>query len=44
MAGDLLTGTPFSMVFKGKMGVALMNKMGFGVMTVGQSRVRLRPG
>lgn len=35
MAGDLLTGTPFSMVFKGKLGVALMNKMGFDVMTVG---------
>ncbi len=35
MAGDLLTGTPFSMVFKGKLGVALMNKMGFQVMTVG---------
>jgi 2',3'-cyclic-nucleotide 2'-phosphodiesterase (5'-nucleotidase family) len=35
MAGDLLTGTPFSMVFKGKLGVALMNKMGFNVMTVG---------
>lgn len=35
MAGDLLTGTPFSMVFKGKMGVDLMNKIGFDVMTVG---------
>jgi 5'-nucleotidase / UDP-sugar diphosphatase len=35
MAGDLLTGTPFSAVFKGKLGVALMNEMGFDAMTVG---------
>ncbi len=35
MAGDLLSGTPFSMVFKGKMGVDLMNKMGFHAMVVG---------
>ncbi len=35
MAGDLLTGTPFSTVFKGKLGVALMNEMGFDAMTVG---------
>jgi 5'-nucleotidase / UDP-sugar diphosphatase len=35
LAGDLLTGTPFSMVFKGKLGVDLMNKMKFDAMTVG---------
>lgn len=35
LAGDLLTGTPFSTVFKGRMGVALMNAMGFTAMTVG---------
>lgn len=34
-AGDLLTGTPFSMVFKGKMGVELLNSMNFTAMTVG---------
>jgi 5'-nucleotidase / UDP-sugar diphosphatase len=35
MAGDLLTGTPFSMVFKGTLGVELMNKMKFDAMVVG---------
>ncbi len=35
MAGDLLMGTPFSTVFKGKLGVTLMNKMKFDAMTVG---------
>ena len=35
MAGDLLMGTPFSTVFKGKLGVKLMNKMKFNAMTVG---------
>lgn len=35
LAGDLLTGTPFSMAFKGKMGVDLINKMGFHAMAVG---------
>jgi 2',3'-cyclic-nucleotide 2'-phosphodiesterase (5'-nucleotidase family) len=34
-AGDLLTGTPFSMVFKGELGVKLMNRIGFRTMTVG---------
>jgi 5'-nucleotidase/UDP-sugar diphosphatase len=34
-AGDLLTGTPFSMVFKGELGVKLMNEIGFQAMTVG---------
>ncbi len=34
-AGDLLTGTPFSMVFKGELGVKLMNGIGFLAMTVG---------
>ncbi len=33
--GDLLTGTPFSMVFKGSMGVDLLNRMGFQAMVVG---------
>jgi len=28
-------GTPFSTVFKGKLGVTLMNKMKFDAMTVG---------
>ncbi|AFM26414.1 bifunctional metallophosphatase/5'-nucleotidase [Desulfomonile tiedjei] len=35
MAGDLLTGTPFSAVFKGSLGVELMNVMGFTAMAVG---------
>jgi 5'-nucleotidase / UDP-sugar diphosphatase len=35
MAGDLLMGTPFSTAFKGELGVKLMNKMKFNVMTVG---------
>jgi 5'-nucleotidase/UDP-sugar diphosphatase len=35
MAGDLLTGTPFSVVFKGKLGIELMNKMKFDAMAVG---------
>ncbi len=35
MAGDLLTGTPFSMVFKGELGVKLMNNMGVQAMVVG---------
>jgi 5'-nucleotidase/UDP-sugar diphosphatase len=35
LAGDLLMGTPFSMVFKGKLGVDLMNHMKFDAMTVG---------
>ncbi len=35
MGGDLLMGTPFSTAFKGKLGVALMNKMKFDAMTVG---------
>jgi len=34
-AGDLLTGTPFSTAFKGKMGVALLGEMKFEAMTVG---------
>lgn len=34
-AGDLLTGTPYSMVFKGAMGARLMNEMGFDAMAVG---------
>ncbi|MBM4326959.1 MAG: hypothetical protein FJ118_07320 [Deltaproteobacteria bacterium] len=33
--GDLLTGTPFSTVWKGEMGVKLMNEMGFTAMVVG---------
>jgi 5'-nucleotidase/UDP-sugar diphosphatase len=35
MGGDLLTGTPFSIVFKGKMGAELLNAMGFDAMVVG---------
>lgn len=35
MAGDLLTGTPFSTVWKGKLGVSLMNRMQFAAMAVG---------
>ncbi|MFC1835479.1 bifunctional metallophosphatase/5'-nucleotidase [Thermodesulfobacteriota bacterium] len=35
VAGDLLTGTPFSTAFKGKLGVELLNKMGFQAMVVG---------
>jgi 2',3'-cyclic-nucleotide 2'-phosphodiesterase (5'-nucleotidase family) len=34
-AGDLLTGTPFSEVWRGKLGIALMNRMGFAAMAVG---------
>jgi len=34
-AGDLLTGTPFSTAFRGKMGVTLLNEMKFDAMTVG---------
>jgi 5'-nucleotidase len=33
--GDLLTGTPLSTVWKGEMGVKLMNEMGFTAMVVG---------
>lgn len=35
MAGDLLMGTPFSTVYKGKLGVTLMNYMKFDAMAVG---------
>jgi 2',3'-cyclic-nucleotide 2'-phosphodiesterase (5'-nucleotidase family) len=35
LAGDLLTGTPYSMVFKGALGVKLLNKMKFDAATVG---------
>jgi len=35
MAGDLLMGTQFSTVFKGSLGVSLMNRMKFDAMTVG---------
>lgn len=35
LGGDLLTGTPYSMVFKGTLGVKLMNKMKFDAMTIG---------
>ncbi len=35
MAGDLLTGTAYSAVFKGELGVRLMNMMGFSAMVVG---------
>ncbi len=35
MSGDLLTGTPFSMAFKGDMGAELLNAMGFDAMAVG---------
>jgi 5'-nucleotidase/UDP-sugar diphosphatase len=35
MAGDLLMGTPFSTVFKGELGVRLMNCMKFDAMAVG---------
>ncbi len=35
MAGDLLMGTQFSTVFKGSLGVLLMNHMKFDAMTVG---------
>ncbi len=35
MAGDLLMGTQYSTVFKGTLGVALMNQMRFDAMTVG---------
>lgn len=35
MAGDLLTGTPYGKEYKGKLGVELMNKMGFRAMAVG---------
>jgi 5'-nucleotidase / UDP-sugar diphosphatase len=35
MGGDLLTGTVFSSVWKGAVGVKLMNKMGFDAMVVG---------
>ncbi len=34
-AGDILTGTPFSMVWKGELGVNLLNALGFQAMTVG---------
>ncbi len=35
IAGDLLTGTPFTRVWEGKMGVDLMNRMEFDVMVIG---------
>ncbi len=35
MAGDLLTGTPYGTKYKGKLGVKLMNTMGFKAMAVG---------
>ncbi|MFH1112874.1 MAG: 5'-nucleotidase C-terminal domain-containing protein [Pseudomonadota bacterium] len=35
MAGDLLMGTEYSTVFKGTLGVTLMNQMKFDAMTVG---------
>jgi len=35
LAGDLLTGTPFSMVWKGEEGVRLLNRMTLTAMTVG---------
>jgi len=34
-AGDLLTGTPYSMVFRGTLGVTLLNAMKLDAMTVG---------
>jgi 2',3'-cyclic-nucleotide 2'-phosphodiesterase (5'-nucleotidase family) len=34
-AGDLLTGTPLSMIYKGELGVRLMNRIGFTAMAVG---------
>ncbi len=34
-AGDLLTGTPFSEVWRGKLGIEIMNRMGFAAMAVG---------
>jgi 5'-nucleotidase / UDP-sugar diphosphatase len=34
-AGDILTGTPLSMIFKGEESVALMNSMGFQAMAIG---------
>jgi 2',3'-cyclic-nucleotide 2'-phosphodiesterase (5'-nucleotidase family) len=35
LAGDLLTGTPFSMVWKGEVGVRLLDRMALTAMTVG---------
>ncbi|MBM3302199.1 MAG: metallophosphatase, partial [Deltaproteobacteria bacterium] len=35
LAGDLLMGTPYSTVFKGRLGVRLMNDMNFDAMAVG---------
>ncbi|MEJ2716134.1 MAG: 5'-nucleotidase C-terminal domain-containing protein [Deltaproteobacteria bacterium] len=35
MGGDLLTGTPFSTIWKGELGVSLMNRMQFTAMAVG---------
>jgi 5'-nucleotidase len=35
MAGDLLTGTPFSTAWKGELGVSLMNRMQFTAMAAG---------
>lgn len=35
LAGDLFTGTAYSAVFKGSLGVKLMNVMGFSAMAVG---------
>ena len=35
MAGDLLTGTPFSTYFKGELGAKLLNMMNFQAMVVG---------
>jgi 5'-nucleotidase / UDP-sugar diphosphatase len=35
IAGDLLMGTPFSTMFKGRLGIALLNTMGIVAMTVG---------
>jgi 2',3'-cyclic-nucleotide 2'-phosphodiesterase (5'-nucleotidase family) len=34
-AGDMLTGTPFSIAFRGEMGVDLFNRMQLNAMTVG---------
>ncbi|MFH0821175.1 MAG: 5'-nucleotidase C-terminal domain-containing protein [Pseudomonadota bacterium] len=34
-AGDILTGTPLSVIFKGEESVALMNRMGFQAMAIG---------
>lgn len=35
LAGDLLTGSPYSRQYKGRLGVKLLNTMGFSAMVVG---------